>query len=45
MYLGQHYPSDVLAGAITGAAGAYLAHVIRKKIFERSQRRKPVRIP
>lgn len=45
MYLGQHYPSDVLAGAITGAGGAYLAHVLRKKIFAGSKRRKPVRLP
>lgn len=45
IYLGQHYPSDVIAGAITGAGGAYLAHVIRKKIFEGPRRRKPVRMP
>lgn len=45
IYLGQHYPSDVIAGAITGAGGAYLAHVIRKKFFEGPRRRKPVRMP
>lgn len=33
MYLGQHYPSDVIAGAITGAAGAYVAHWLNKKFF------------
>jgi membrane-associated phospholipid phosphatase len=33
LYLGQHYPSDLIAGAITGAAGAYAAHWLNKKIF------------
>ena len=33
MYLGQHYPSDVIAGAITGAAGAYAAHWLNRKFF------------
>lgn len=31
IYLGQHYPSDVIAGAIVGAGGAYLTHVLNKK--------------
>lgn len=26
LYLGEHYPSDVLAGAIVGAGSAYLSH-------------------
>jgi undecaprenyl-diphosphatase len=26
MYLGQHYPTDILAGAITGAGSAWLSH-------------------
>lgn len=45
IYLGQHYPSDVIAGAITGAGGAYLAHVLRKKFFDGPRRKKPVRMP
>jgi undecaprenyl-diphosphatase len=45
IYLGQHYPSDVIAGAITGAGGAYLSHVLRKKFFDGPRRRKPVRLP
>lgn len=32
MYLGVHYPSDVLVGALVGAGSAYLCHVINKKI-------------
>jgi len=31
IYLGQNYPSDVIAGAVTGAAGAYLNHIMNKK--------------
>lgn len=31
IYLGQHYPSDVIAGAIVGAGSAYLTHVLNKK--------------
>jgi undecaprenyl-diphosphatase len=45
MYLGQHYPSDVVVGAATGAAGAYLAHVIRKKWFSGPRKRKLVKLP
>ncbi|UKJ05841.1 phosphatase PAP2 family protein [Solitalea lacus] len=29
-YLGVHYPSDVLAGALVGASSAYLSHVGQK---------------
>lgn len=35
MYFGQHYPSDVVAGAVIGAAGAYAAHWLNKKYFHR----------
>ena len=45
IYLGQHYPGDVIAGAITGAGGAYLSHLLRKKLFEGPRQRKPVRLP
>jgi membrane-associated phospholipid phosphatase len=34
MYLGKHYPSDVLAGAALGVASSYLSHVITKKLFK-----------
>jgi membrane-associated phospholipid phosphatase len=44
IYLGQHYPSDVIAGAITGAAGAYLTHIINKKWLHPVQK-KTVQIP
>ena len=33
IYLGQHYPSDVAAGAIVGAAGAFASHWLNKKFF------------
>ncbi len=33
IYLGQHYPSDVAAGALVGAASAYASHWLNKKFF------------
>lgn len=33
MYLGKHYPSDVLAGAIVGAGSSYLSHIISARLF------------
>lgn len=33
MYLGKHYPSDVLAGALVGAGSSYLGHMISNKLF------------
>ncbi len=34
MYLGEHYPSDVLGGAIIGTGSAILSHWLTKKIFK-----------
>lgn len=34
LYLGEHYPTDVLAGAVLGAGSAVVSHVISKKIFK-----------
>ncbi|MFY7652393.1 MAG: phosphatase PAP2 family protein [Chitinophagaceae bacterium] len=33
MHVGEHYPSDVAAGAIIGAGSAYLSHWLTKKLF------------
>ncbi len=33
LYLGEHYPSDVLAGATLGAGSAVVSHWISKKVF------------
>ncbi len=35
LYLGEHYPSDVLAGALVGTGSALLAHWLNKKYFRR----------
>jgi membrane-associated phospholipid phosphatase len=34
MYLGKHYPSDVLGGAVVGIGSAYLSHWLNKAIFK-----------
>lgn len=33
IYLGEHYPTDVIAGAAVGAGSAVLSHWLSKKIF------------
>lgn len=38
MYLGEHYPSDVLGGAAIGVGSAVLSHVISNKIFRTHQK-------
>ncbi|MEJ7586717.1 MAG: phosphatase PAP2 family protein [Ferruginibacter sp.] len=35
MYLGMHYPSDVLGGALVGAGSSFLSHWLSKKLFEK----------
>lgn len=37
MYLGQHYPSDVIAGAAVGAGSAWLCHWLNKKYFTKKK--------
>jgi len=34
MYLGQHYPSDVLIGAVIGTASSYVTKWLTKRIFK-----------
>lgn len=35
VYLGEHYPSDVIGGAAVGIGSAYLSHWLNKKLFQR----------
>jgi membrane-associated phospholipid phosphatase len=35
MYLGVHYPSDVLIGALIGSGSSLIAHYAMKKIREK----------
>ncbi len=34
LYLGEHYPTDVFAGAVVGAGSAVLSHWLTRKIFK-----------
>lgn len=38
LYLGQHYPTDVLAGAAIGAGSAFVSHWLTEKIFARKSK-------
>jgi membrane-associated phospholipid phosphatase len=37
MYLGAHYPSDVIAGALVGSGTAWLSYQLNKKIVQRKK--------
>ena len=37
MYLGKHYPTDVLAGAVLGAGCSYVGHIISNKLFRQKK--------
>lgn len=38
LYLGEHYPSDVLAGAAVGIAGAYAGHWLNQQLFGKKKK-------
>ncbi len=40
MYLGVHYPSDVLVGACIGTGTAYIAHKLQRHVFEKKYPKK-----
>ena len=42
LYLGVHYPSDVLAGALVGAGSAFLCRELNKWIFQPSRINKKI---
>ena len=37
IYVGVHYPSDVLAGALLGTGSAYLSHKINEKLWQKAK--------
>ncbi|QJD94703.1 phosphatase PAP2 family protein [Mucilaginibacter robiniae] len=42
MYLGTHYPSDVLGGAVVGAGSAYLSWKAQQWLIKRWERKHPI---
>ncbi|MDX1463978.1 MAG: phosphatase PAP2 family protein [Marinirhabdus sp.] len=42
IYVGVHYPSDILVGAMVGTLFAILLHWLRKKLFEKLKETKSV---
>lgn len=34
LYLGAHYPTDVIGSAVTGAGSAFISHWLTKKVFK-----------
>lgn len=34
LYLGEHYPTDIIGSAVTGAGSAFISHWISKKFFK-----------
>ncbi|MFZ4457225.1 MAG: phosphatase PAP2 family protein [Bacteroidales bacterium] len=40
IYLGVHYPSDVVAGALLGSGSAYLSHKINEKLWQKAKAKK-----
>lgn len=34
LYLGVHYPSDVLCGMVSGVGISYIAEVVMNKVFD-----------
>lgn len=34
LYLGEHYPTDIIGSAVTGAGSAVISHWVSKKIFK-----------
>jgi membrane-associated phospholipid phosphatase len=39
MYIGVHYPSDLIAGAILGSGTAWLTYYLNKKWFRKNQKK------